>query len=638
MLKRKTLLLLLLLPFMAAPSSAQDSASLQFTVAAPDPVMAGEEVRLQTLVVNTGRSVWKRGTYYWIGELYTIDGDQKKFLTQTEALSPEEDVSPGAAQGAQLPFMVPDNLRGRRLLYRIFLIKDGRRILETDYRGFQVVEKELRPTIPQDFRIGGDVSFTYKNSSRDSWQEHQGITAANFVGRIRQSSFLFNTYIVHSYHRPITPTIVLLNYYAPWGTLGVGDISPSISPLSLDGQGMRGVSFERARGKYSLIGLVGRIVAPQQPGPNSGGVFARYTGAIKAGWQFRPNLKIAADAVVSRDDMHSIAITTSALTIKPQQSIVYGLNAEWKLWGSFSLNSDYQMSAYKEDMESSQSGVGGSAWKQEIKYKASLFTARGSLSRIDPNFYSFASPSVISDRQVVDAEFGIFPADWTTFTLAFNSYSDNLDADPAKTTTDQSQTTLANMLRILGKTVVNTSVMTNTTKGKPAGVQDNQTTTLNLSVTQPVGLHTLSVGMQQSEFTDNTGLSHDLSTSLLSLNGAFKLTKKLSLSAGLVDSSTKDKVDSTAGKNTSMTGNVSYAMPRRAMAVQFWATMSSAKNDSLLVPADNSSLSVNVETVWVKSQSSRFTFGVGAVSRADKVNPANETTELNFMTRYNYSF
>ena len=47
--------------------------------------------------------------------------------------------------------------------------------------------------------------------------------------------------------------MVLLNYYAP-GNLSIGDISPT--PLSLEGQGMRGVS-RNGPGQalaYALIG------------------------------------------------------------------------------------------------------------------------------------------------------------------------------------------------------------------------------------------------------------------------------------------------------------------------------------------------------------------------------------------------
>jgi hypothetical protein len=629
---------LLLSLLLAAPAFSQDNASLQFTVAAPDPVMAGDEVRLQTLVVNTGARAWLKGTYYWAGEIYTMEGENRKFLAQTETVSPAEDVPSGGAHGVQIPFTVPETLQGRRLLYRLFLVKDGRRILETDYKGFQVIEKEFRPPPPQDFKIGGDVTFSYKNSSGDGWDNHQGITSANIVGKVKQSSFLFNTYIVHTYHRPITPTIVLLNYYAPWGTLSVGDISPSLTPLSLDGQGMRGVSFERARGRFSVTALIGRIVAPLEPGPSSGGRFARYSGGFKAGWQFTPNLKIAADAVLSRDDEHSITISTTALTIKPQQSAVYGLNAEWRFLGNFTLNSDYQLSAYRADLNAAGAAAAGNAWKQEVKYKGGLLTARTAVSRIDPKFSSFASPSVIADRLVLDGELGLFPADWTTFTVGYNKYSDNLAKDPSKTTTDQAQTTVGNTLRFPTQTMLNTSLMTTTAKGKPAAVQDNKTNTVNVSVTQPLKAHTLSLGYQLSTFTDNTRLSHDLDSALISFNGSFRLTPKLSMSAGLVNSSTKDKIDSTTGKNNSATANFSYSMPRRSMAFQFWTTVSATKNDSRISPADYGSVSLNLETVWVKSQASRFTFGIGALSKTDKLNPAADSSEVSILTRYNYSF
>lgn len=621
----------------AAPALAQDQASLQFTVAAPDPVMAGETVLLQALVVNTGPGAWPRGSYYWTGEIYAMEGEARKFLAQVETVSPAEDVPPGGAQGVQLPFTVPDNTRGR-LLYRLFLMKDGRRVLETEYKGFQVTEKEFRPPPPQDFKIGGDVTFSYKNHSRDAWTDHQGVIAANIVGKVKQSSFLFNTYLVHTYHKPITPAIVLLNYYAPWGTLAAGDISPTLTPLSLDGQGMRGVSLDRTRGRLSLTALIGRIVAPEDPGESSGGRFARYSGGFKAAWQFNPSLRVAVDAVMSRDDEHSITLSTTALTIKPQQTLVYGLNAEWKFLGAFTLNSDYQMSNYRADLNAAGAALAGSAWKQELKYRSPLVTAKAGVSQIDPRFYSFAAPSVISDRRVLDGELGVFPADWTTFTLGYNTYTDNLEGDPSKTTTEQTQTTIANMLRLMGKTVVNISLMNNTAQGKPASVQDNQTATTNLSVTQPLGPHTLTAGVQRSAFKDKTGLSHDLDTSLLSLNGSFRLSRKMSLSVGMVNSATKDKVDSTTGENSSLTGNVSYAMPRRAMAVQLWATMTSTRNDSLTAPADYGTLTVNVETVWVKSQSSRFTFGVGGSSRTDRLNPASDLSELNVLTRYNYSF
>ena len=621
----------------AAPAAAQDAASLQFSVAAPDPVMAGEQVILQTLVVNTGAQAWTKGSYYWTGEIYTLEGEERKFLAQTDSVTPPEDVAPGAAHGVQIPFTVPENMRGRRLLYRVFLVKDGKRILETDYKGFQVIEKEFRPPAPQDFKVGGDVTFSYKNTSEDGWSGSQGVTAANLVGKIKDSSFLFNTYIIHTYHKPITPTIVLLNYYAPWGNLSVGDVSPVLTPLSMDGQGMRGVSYERSSGKLSFIGLVGRIVAPQEADSNTSGRYARYTSGFKAAWQLTPALKVAADAVLSRDDEHSIVVSSDSATLTPKQNMLYGVNAEWKLSRKLTFDSDLQFSGYKADMRE-QASVSGRAWKQELKYRGSLLTLRGAVSRIDPEFYSFASPSVVSDRQVLDGEVGIFPADWDTITLAYNGYDDNLDSNPSKTTTHQAQTTVGNTLRVAGKTTVNTTLTTNTTKAKPAGVTDNQTTTLNFSVTQPWAAHTLSVSVQQTSFKDNTRLSDDLDTALLSLSGAFKLTRRLSASLGMVDSSTKDKAAGTTAKNSSLTANFSYSIPRRSMAVQFWTTMSSARNDSLTAPVDSGSLALNAELVWARDKASRWTIGAGVTSKTDRVAPANEGSVLSVLTRYNYSF
>ncbi|MCX5786281.1 MAG: hypothetical protein NTX59_11390 [Elusimicrobia bacterium] len=627
--------ILLLLP--GSRVFADDSAALQFTVAAPDPVMAGDEVKLQTLVVNTGPSAWVKGTYYWAGEIYTIEGENHKFLAQTETVSPQEDVAPGTAHGAQLSFTVPENTRGS-LLYRVFLIKDGKRIVETDYKSFQVIEKEFHPPPPQDFKIGGDVTFSYKNSSADEWKKHQGITAANIVGKVKKSSFLFNTYIVHTYARPINPLIVLLNYYAPWGTLSVGDISPSLTPLSMDGQGMRGVSLDQTRNKLSWTALAGRIVAPDSPKAFNTGRFARYTGGLKASYQARPNLKISLNSVLSSDDQYSISIDTSASTLKPQQSVVYGTLVEWNLRKQLTFASEYQLSSHKPDLRSNLRAESGGAWKQELKYRGGVATARASLARVDPKFASFASPSVISDREVREIELGLYPADWTTFSMGFNNYADNLKNDPAKTTTNQTQTSFSNTLKVFGHTMINSSYLVNAAKGKPSTVQNNQTTTLNFSVLQPVNAHTLNLGLQTSGFKDKTHISHDLDTTLVSLSGAFKLSDRLSMSTGFVNSNTKDKLDFTTSKNNTITGNFTYTMPRRAMAVQLWTTISSNKNNSPALPGDSHSLSVNLETVWLKSRSSKFTFGVGGTSKKDKVNPANGSNAINILTRYNYSF
>jgi len=617
---------------------AEDSASLQFTVAAPDPVVAGENVKFQTLTVNTGVGQWEKGSYYWVAEVYTIENEEPRFLAQTEPVTPAESVPPGGAGGVQLVFTVPDTFSGRRLLYRVILIKDGRRLLETDFKGFQVIEKKFTPPPPQDFRAGGDVSVTYKNSSAGGWDNHQIITSANIVGKVKRASFLFNTYLVHTYSRPVTPTIVLFNLYAPWGNLSAGDIAPTLTPLSLDGQGMRGVSYERQKNRWAFTGLVGRIVAPQEPTASFSGRFARYTGGGKAVYELRPNLKLSLDYVLSKDDAFSISIDSSANIMKPQQSVVSGAALEWKFLNAFTLNGEYQASAFKADLKSEAQAVRGTGYRQELKYRSGLVGFKAGLSRVDAKFASLASPSVIPDRLTYDAEAGVYPADWLSFSAAYNTYRDNLGNDPGKTATTQTQTNFSNTLRLFGSSMLTTSMLTNTALGKPAGVQDNQTNTLNVSLMQPIDVHTINISAQTSDFKDNTRLSHDLSSNLVSLSGSFRVSPRLSLSSGLVNSVTKDKIDASSNKNNSFTGNVTYSIPRRAMAVQLWATLSSNKNSSLVTPGDTSVLNLNLETVWLKSRSSKFTFGVGSNIKTDNRNTVNNTSEITFLTRLNYSF
>jgi len=621
----------------AGPASAESSASLQFTVAAPDPVMAGDQILMQTLVVNTGNVAWTKGSYYWVAEIYDLQGETKKFIAQTEPLTPAETVPPGTAHGVQIPYVVPEMFSGHRLLYRAFLVMDGKRLLETEYKGFQVIEKEYKPPPEQDVQVGGDVTLTYKNSSPDGWSNSQGITAANIVGKIKHSSFIFNAYLIHSYHRPLNANMIFLNFYAPWGTLSLGDVSPTLTPLSMDGQGMRGASFERTKDKVSWLVLAGRIVASEEPTLTSAGRFSRYTGGMKVSYQTAPNLKITIDSSLSRDDEYSITQDTRAVLLVPQQSFLYGAMYEWKASRRIFLTGDFQSSQYKADINSGDV-ANGTAWKQELRWKGRAATARAAYSVVGTKFKSFASPSVVPDRKMLDADASLPVASWSSFSAAYNTYTDNLENDPAKDTTLHTQTSLTNTSRVLGGTVMSASLMMNTALGKQASVQDNKTTTLSFSVLRPFKANTLSASVQQTAFKDNTGLSNDLDTRLFSLSGSFKLSKKLSASAGGVKSDTKDKVASTTAQNNTLNGSLTYARPGGSVAYQLWSTLSSGKNDSVISPADYSTLTANFETIWMKSKSSKLTFGIGAITRSDKINPASDGTDLNFLTRYNYSF
>ena len=617
--------------------AADGTASLQFSIAAPDPVIAGEELNFQILAVNSGNTTWLPGTYYWVAEIYTVEAENIKFMTKTSPITPSENVPPGGAHGVKIPFHLPENLNTQRLLYKAVLIKDGNIILNTGYKGFQVLEREFKPPKPKDFSAGGDITFSYKNSSSDGWDNHQGITAANIVGKLSKSSFLFNTYLLHTRNKPITLDIILLNLYMPIGVLSAGDISPTLGSLSMEGQGMRGVSFERNLESSAWTALAGQIVKPEDSSSINSGRFARYSFGVKYSYNLLENMKLTANSVLNKDDKYSTRISTDTSTIKPQQNLVYGGNLEWNLLENLLFTSDYELSSTDPDTDLSGAKNEGSAFREELKYKSSVLDLGLAFSRIDPEFASFASPSVIQDRKNYEAGADIYPAQWLSFSVALNKYEDNLDKDPAKTTTQQTQTSFSNALKIKS-TLVNTSYMTNASLGEPSSVQDNQTATLNFSVTQPFGQHTVTAGYQTSDFTDNTGLSSDLSSKLMSFSGSFRLSPRLSFSAGFVNSGTDNKDDSSSSKSTTINVNSTYLLPTKSLAFQIWGTMNSTESDSALSPMDYGSMAVSVETLWLKSKSSKITFGLGMKSKTDKLNSANDYGEITILTRYGYTF
>ena len=124
-----------------APVAAADQAGLQFTVPAPDPVQAGETISLQALAVNTGATAWAAGSYYWVAEVYDVE---YRFLARTERIAPTESVPAGGVAAVTIPFAVATTATGRRF-YRVYLLKDNRQLIESDYKAFSIIEKEIPP-------------------------------------------------------------------------------------------------------------------------------------------------------------------------------------------------------------------------------------------------------------------------------------------------------------------------------------------------------------------------------------------------------------------------------------------------------------------------------------------------------------
>jgi hypothetical protein len=619
---------------------ASDSASLQFTMPAPDPGQAGETVVFQALAVNTGAAKWKQGSYYWAAEVYDLE---YRFLARSKEISPAEDAAAGGVAAISLPFPVPESMSGRKL-YRVFLIKDAQTLLVSDYKPFQVLPKELPPPTPPpeavEYRVEGNVTVSFKDTSEARWKHPSGATDFHMVGKIKASSYLANAYFIHQPGKVVDPFIVLFSYYAPWGRVYAGDISPTLSALSVNGQGLRGLMLEQQKGAWDWSLLGGQTVTSQGGTATANGRYARSLYAGKLGAQLPGALKVVGSAFLSSDETASLSNAPDSPNYRgpsllPQKNQGAGLSLAWEPRGGLSFLFDYQRNDYYQD--SSRGKVTDSAWKGEVRFNRKLIKFKAYAQRAGPKFVAFSAPAVIGDRLTYDATLGIYPAGWYSLNLALDQYSDNLANDPNRTTTTQRTVNAANAFQFPSGTSVNLSGTMTTAKGKPASALDNQSTTASLGLSQAWRKHSLALNAQAVQFRDKAGLAHNLDTQTygLNVNLSFPWTWKTSLGASR--SVTKDKID--AAQRTNLTASLSFTVPLgRKWSSQYWGSLSQTRNNSTLLPSDVRTLALNSEFTWTPSKRSTFAFGPGYNENKDKYVPEQSHHETVITMRYSYSF
>ncbi|MDE2510532.1 MAG: hypothetical protein KGL74_05370, partial [Elusimicrobia bacterium] len=500
-----------------APAAASDQASLQFTVPAPDPVQAGETLSIQALAVNTGSSQWAAGSYYWVAEIYDVE---YRFLTRTDQISPTDAVPPGGVAAITLPFSVPATATGRRF-YRVYLVKDNRQLLESDYKSFQILEKAIPPP-PEvvDYRVEGNVTVSMKDSSIGRWRQVNGSTAINLVGKLKDASYLLNANLIHAPGKVVDPYSILFSYYAPWGHIYAGDIAPTYSQLSVNGLGLRGVMLEQTKGRFDWSVLGGQSVTSQAGTATVNGRFARSIYAGRFGVQLG-NVKVGINAFQSADEVGSLSSDPKSNNFRgpalaAQKNSGMGLNLSWIPGGGVTVLADYQKNDYTPD--TGKATLSDTARRLELRWETKMSKLKVYAQRTGPNFIAFAAPSVIGDRNTYDATFGFFPASWYALNLAGDQYTDNLGNDPNKLSTTQRIINVGNAFHLPTGTDFNVSGSLNTAKGKQASALDNKTVTEGVGLTQAIRKHTVSLNVQNSQFRDLNKLSHDLDTQTLGLN------------------------------------------------------------------------------------------------------------------------
>ena len=621
----------------AAGARAIDSAALQFTVPAPDPVQAGEAVSLQALAVNTGNAAWAAGSYYWVAEVYDLD---EKLVGRTDQVSPQETVAPGAVASISLPFHVPDTGTGRRL-YRVLLIKDTQTLLASPYKPFVIIEKAIpEPPKNVDYRIEGNLTVAYKNASKNAWEKHSGATTVNLVGKVKDSSYLFNAYVLHDPGYVFNPFIILFTYYAPWGTVYGGDISPTLSELSINGLGTRGAMLEQRKGEWEWAVLGGQTVDSQAGTLTTNGRYARSLYAGKVLRHLPWNLTATLNYFLAADESSSLntdpkSVNFRGPTLAAQKNSGYGLGFAWDPRPKLKFLLDYQKDTFFAD--TAKQGVKDTAYKLEVRWDRELFKFKSYYRRAGPDFVSFGAPGVVGDRLTYDMNVALFPISWYTLNLSVNQYKDNLKGDAKKATTTQRFVSMGHSFQFKTQTNLNLNVSVTSAKAQPSTVLDNQTTTAGLGVSQPLGKHSLSLSVQMSKFADKNKLAHDLDTQTVSLSSTFLLPRGMGGAFGVSRSSTKDKVDGSARTSLSISPSLSQRLSKTWTA-QYWGTLSKTQNNSPAFPSATQNLQLNTEFTSARSPTTNLTLGVGYNKATDQFTPANNIKEILVSMRYSYSF
>lgn len=624
------------LVFAPARAFASDAASLQFTVPAPDPAQAGDIVSLQALAVNTGTAQWDPGSYYWVGEVYDLD---YRLIARTEQFSPREAVAAGAVASVSLPFHIPETMSGRRL-YRVFLVKDTKTLLESDYKGFQIVEKPLPP--PPDvvtYHMEGNLTTSLRSSSRGGWKKVSGTTTFNTVGKIKNNSYLINLYLLHAPGKVIDPFIIVGNFYAPWGTVYGGDISPNLGPLAVSGQGMRGVMLEQKKGKLDWVVLGGQTVTSQAGTTLTNGRYARSMYSGKFGVAPVGGVKMNVNYFVSSDEPGSLSADPQSPNFRgpsliAQKNSGFGLDVLWEPITKLKFILAHQKNAFASGVART---VNDAASRLEIGWERKMFRVRAYYQTAGVNFVAFGNPGIIGDRKTYDLQLGFFPAAWYSLSLGGNQYTDNLANNPLRTTTTQKIMNMTHAFQLPTATSLSLSASVNTAQGKPKTVLDNQTTMIGLSVGQLIKKHSVSLNVQNSQFRDKNRLAHDLDTMTVGFSSNWKLPRRWGGTLGLTQSTTKDKND--GSKRTSQSFGPGLSMPLgKNWNGQFWGNYAATKNTSRFLPADSTVMSINSEYTCNYSKQVGVTFGLGANTSKDKISSANTYKEVTASLRYSYTF
>ena len=610
---------------------------VQLAVPSPYPVKAGEELTFQIILINTGTEKWRTGEYSLLAEIY--DGE-KNYLTKTDSIKGRVDVEAGGTVSLYIPFQVAGNYSGT-YYWKISLVYLNETIFSSDYYDFSVMPIAVAPRAVLPFKVGGNFIASYENSSREGWKDYTGNVSLNLIGRFFERAFSLNVYTYHTIDDKFDLDTILFNYYSALLNLSAGDIMPSFSPLTLYGLGARGGSILNEAGRFSTGLVIARSEYAVKGSTSTNGTFSRYVYGIQEKVELPLNFSINTSYVLSDDNEKSLDEDKNEWgpSLTPVKNGVAGIGINWESGGGIELNGEYAYSNYWGDTKNyPKEKVDDYGFKFKSSIEREKFSLDATYERIEPDFFSLASPEVTNDRAGYEVLADYEGLGFAGLSLGFNEYRDNLAGDPSEVTSTQSILTGAMNFDIGKLPDISIGYSLNQMLGKPRSALENNTQTFSLGLSHSLKNLTLSSSGQLSEFRDKANSSNDLS----SLTGSFNLmaspTQSLSIISGVTLTRTKDLDDESVDNSQSYSLSVNWGLIPQRFTVSTWGTLVLAKSNDVTTPADNATTDASLEFSYSFRTGLTLTLGYEFDGYRDDEDSSNNYEGHGFVTRLSLSF
>lgn len=631
--------LLVLLFSLSVPAWAADTGQFLFTNAEPLPVDAGGTVFFRVLAVNQGGETWEVGKTYLLAEIYDKNN---KYLASTDRVRPSAAVAPGGNLPADIKFSVPIQYSGE-YSFRVFLVHNEQRVVQSGYKSFPVTAQLEAPRQPSPspfpVTMGGNVVFSYRNdTSPNGWQ---GDTSVNLSGTVNKAPFEFSANTIHSQKKDVDFRTFLLNYHASRADIGLGDVSPNFSPLSVSGGGVRGLlvkSREIGLGpaKWVIDAVAARAVEPKEGSASTDGIFERFMYGTQSSFNLPGNLMVRGNVAQVEDDQGSLS--TPGPTLKPARGRTAGGGVAWAPNEALKVEGDWQYSAYQANKTSTAPAVTDIAWRTAAAYTQPRWSLSGSVSRNGSNFINLAAPGVSKDRLTYDGALMLRPRDWVTLNNTFSQSRDNLADDPAKTTSHQRAIGTNAALSFPTRTRWTLGYTLNRSYGEPRSTQDNATEGISTGLRQDWEKGGIDLSYQRSEFTDRTSAGNNLLTHTINASGNWNFSKRLSATLGEALNITKDPKDGSRLRTSTLSSSFNASLWPDRLTARGSASFTDTEDNDAASRADRQDTNLNLTMAWKALKSLELTAGGFLTEANDRINHANNKTTRGVNARVAYSF